>query len=437
MAALYQMTAILFLSIVLFAVGAVAAGCDVEDVAVYKVSLTMLWSEERFPKDYPQNRPKAQWSQVFGQSHNATYQLYRVGEVARSSVHAFSQFGKIDELVKEGDEDPKVYDQFSAPAIGFGTGQSENMVFVDGGHSLVSLICHMIPSPDWFIGVDGLNLCVDSSWVDQITLDLEPLDAGIASGLTFTAPRWETSPPEPVTKHKPRRPNHPAAGFYYPDLKELPTIGKVEFTKVKEYTTKELNDLARKELIAMLKLKNQYKGLPRKTIKNQDNADNDFNKEIEEVNDATTKSNEDKLKDLEEDPVGIPKSNSPDNIVVVVTNPPTTSTTEKEFEGELKSMDDVVLAVAQGRKLGLHKHLPRHFRSRLHHAVNKIQPNDCLVSEWSDWSPCSVTCGFGDKYRQRTVLRQKKAGGRDCPKLSDRKHCGNINSCAHIDYFEW
>lgn len=48
-------------------------------------------------------------------------------------------------------------------------------------------------------------------------------------------------------------------------------------------------------------------------------------------------------------------------------------TTEKEFEGELKNMDDVVLAVAHGRKLGLHKHLPRHFRSRLHHAVNRIQ----------------------------------------------------------------
>lgn len=63
MAVSYQMTAMLILSI---AVITVAAGCDVEDVAVYKVSLTMLWSEERFPKDYPQNRPKAQWSQVFG-----------------------------------------------------------------------------------------------------------------------------------------------------------------------------------------------------------------------------------------------------------------------------------------------------------------------------------------------------------------------------------
>ncbi|KAJ8716789.1 hypothetical protein PYW07_003416 [Mythimna separata] len=414
-------------------------GCDVDDVAVYKVSLQMLWSEERFPKDYPMNRPKAQWSQVFGQSHSTNYSLYHIGSVAKPTVRAFSQFGKIDDLVKEGDDDQQVYDQFSAPAIGKGTGDTENMVFVDGGHSLVSLMSRMIPSPDWFIGVDGMNLCVDSSWVDQITLDLEPLDAGIASGLTFTAPRWETVPPAPVTRHKPRLPDHPAAGFYYPELRELPAIAKVQLTKVREYSTKELNDLARKELMSVLKAKNEHKGLPRKTIANsdEDDDDNDFNEDTEEHNVMTTRNYVDKLKDLEEDPVGTPRPNAPENFVEVVTKPSTTTTTEAEFEGELKNMDDVVLAVAHGRKFGLHKHLPRHFRSRLHHAVNKIQPNDCLVSEWSAWSPCSVTCGFGDKLRYRTVVRPKKDGGRDCPTLTDRKHCGNVNSCAHIDYFEW
>lgn len=30
----------------------------------------------------------------------------------------------------------------------------------------------MIPSPDWFVGVDSLDLCVDSSWVDEVTLDV-------------------------------------------------------------------------------------------------------------------------------------------------------------------------------------------------------------------------------------------------------------------------
>lgn len=72
------------------------------------------------------------------------------------------------------------------------------------------------------------------TWINlrYICIQLEPLDAGGESGLTFTAPHWENSPPEPVSKHTPRKPGHPAAGFYYPNLRELPAIGKVQFTKV-------------------------------------------------------------------------------------------------------------------------------------------------------------------------------------------------------------
>lgn len=62
---------------------------------------------------------------------------------------------------------------------------------------------------------------------------LEPLDAGAENGLTFTSPHWETIPPEPVTKHGPRQPNHPAAGFYYPNLQELPSIAKIKISKVR------------------------------------------------------------------------------------------------------------------------------------------------------------------------------------------------------------
>lgn len=57
-----QMAAILFF--ICFYVGLCSA-CDV-DMAVYKVTMNFLWSEETFPKDYPMHRPKAQWSTVFG-----------------------------------------------------------------------------------------------------------------------------------------------------------------------------------------------------------------------------------------------------------------------------------------------------------------------------------------------------------------------------------
>ena len=60
-----------------------------------------------------------------------------MGEVVRQSVRNFAEFGKIDEMVEEGEEDTRVYDQFSAPPISKGIGVTENMVFVDGDHSLV------------------------------------------------------------------------------------------------------------------------------------------------------------------------------------------------------------------------------------------------------------------------------------------------------------
>lgn len=76
---------------------------------------------------------------ISGQSHNRSYNLYHIGEVSRQSVRNFAQFGKLDDLVQEGDGDQRVYDQFSAPSVGDGIGETGNMVFVDGEHSLVSV----------------------------------------------------------------------------------------------------------------------------------------------------------------------------------------------------------------------------------------------------------------------------------------------------------
>ncbi|GFR75935.1 thrombospondin type-1 domain-containing protein 7B [Elysia marginata] len=42
-------------------------------------------------------------------------------------------------------------------------------------------------------------------------------------------------------------------------------------------------------------------------------------------------------------------------------------------------------------------------------------PVDCQMSDWTDWSPCSVQCGSGISYRSRKVVTQQANGGRLCP----------------------
>ena len=41
--------------------------------------------------------------------------------------------------------------------------------------SQISVISRIVPSPDWFVGVDSLDLCIDSTWVEEITLDVSKL----------------------------------------------------------------------------------------------------------------------------------------------------------------------------------------------------------------------------------------------------------------------
>lgn len=65
--------------------------------------------------------------------------------------------------------------------------------------SQLSVIVKLIPSPDWFVGVDGLNLCEGGQWKQEVTFDLHPYDAGTDSGFTFSSPNFPTTPPENIT----------------------------------------------------------------------------------------------------------------------------------------------------------------------------------------------------------------------------------------------
>ncbi|XP_028045861.2 spondin-1 isoform X2 [Monomorium pharaonis] len=48
-------------------------------------------------------------------------------------------------------------------------------------------------------------------------------------------------------------------------------------------------------------------------------------------------------------------------------------------------------------------------------------PVDCVVTRWSNWSPCSVTCGVGRATSYRIIEREAKNGGRPCPTKLHRR----------------
>ncbi|XP_060091051.1 spondin-2 [Heteronotia binoei] len=211
--------------------------CTTEVPAKYRIVFTGKWSQAAFPKQYPLYRPPAQWSPLLGVAHSSDYDMWEVNEFASNGMRDFAERGETWTLMKEieaaGEKIQSVHGIFSAPALSSGTGQTSTDFEVHSRHPLVSFAVRIVPSPDWFVGIDSLNLCEKDRWLEQISVELSPYDAGTDSGFTFSSPNFATIPQEPVTEITCSSPSHPANSFYYPKLKNLPPIARVTMIKLR------------------------------------------------------------------------------------------------------------------------------------------------------------------------------------------------------------
>ena len=96
-----------------------------------------------------------------GRSHNGSYNVFSLGKQASAGLKTFIETGRSDVLEQQRTSgDDSIFDEFSIPTIGTGGGRSEGKFFVDGNHSMVSMVARIVPSPDWFIGVDSFQVII-------------------------------------------------------------------------------------------------------------------------------------------------------------------------------------------------------------------------------------------------------------------------------------
>ncbi|EDW60446.2 uncharacterized protein Dvir_GJ21488 [Drosophila virilis] len=458
-------------------------GCTLDRLAVYKVVLHTYWTRELFPKHYPDWRPTAQWTKTLGRTHNANYGLYHIGQPATAGVKQFAETGKTELLDSNAGEQQQqqmqaqksstatvagtaptmaersVFDEFSLPAIQLGAGRSEAKVFVDSNHSLVSLMTRIVPSPDWFIGVDSFELCVGGSWIDTVTVELDPLDAGTDNGFTFTAPNWPTAPQGVIYRITSRYPAHPAGSFYYPKSKRLPPIATFQFIKLREYELSEVFNIAEDD--------RKYE-----TVQTQTHLDAEHN-HVEMNNELSASIERERQREREREQQtpfnderqrirsqllakmnpNYNNSQQPGGVVNVVpkndkhalmqsiassyrrtdaANNNITSYPAKATGSATATATASASASVSGRGTGTGSS-----RRRASLAASKRR-RDCRVGHWSEWTACSKSCGIGEMHRYRKVIKHGKRGGRPCPALQQSKWCGTERNChGPQSYFNW
>ncbi|XP_069051644.1 spondin-2a [Lepisosteus oculatus] len=211
------------------------ATCLERGPASYILVFTGQWSPQTFPKQYPLYRPPAQWSKLIAVSHGRHYRLWQEGAPASPGLCSFAELGVTAPLLKEAKEARRsrrgVGALYRTPGLATGIGHSSTELLLHPRHPRLSLLVKIIPSPDWFVGVDSLDLCEGGQWKQDVTLNLYPYDAGSDSGFTFSSPNFPTDPPENITRITSQNPSHPANSFYYPRLAELPPLAAIRLLR--------------------------------------------------------------------------------------------------------------------------------------------------------------------------------------------------------------
>ncbi|PVD37229.1 hypothetical protein C0Q70_04224 [Pomacea canaliculata] len=63
--------------------------------------------------------------------------------------------------------------------------------------------------------------------------------------------------------------------------------------------------------------------------------------------------------------------------------------------------------------------------------------NDCLLSDWSDWSTCTRTCGLGVTTRYRVTVQAPTGNGRKCPGSMDQSRPCFLQGCYRWMVTDW
>ena len=175
----------------------------VRSSAVYSATFRAAWSTAVTPDGVPTG---AHFTQLVGGVHNAAVAFLSGGGTATGGVESVAEDGVPtsfkNEIDAAGANSLSVLESETGGSNDYGatgTFAVDNFT-LSTDHPRVTLITMIAPSPDWFVGVAGLSLLdADGNWVQSLTVNLYPWDAGTEDGTGFAMVNAATSPQGTIT----------------------------------------------------------------------------------------------------------------------------------------------------------------------------------------------------------------------------------------------
>ncbi len=174
-------------------------GCSAS--ATYGVTFTATWNATSHGSS-PPFPSGAHFSRIVGATHLEQASFWSSGAIATQGIENMAETGSVtalcDEVQAEADRG-RAGDCIRGQEASFPSPGTVTLAFdVDERFPFLTLVSMIAPSPDWFVGVDGIGLQQGGCWLPRIEMELMGYDAGTDSGATYTAVDADVTPHEPI-----------------------------------------------------------------------------------------------------------------------------------------------------------------------------------------------------------------------------------------------
>jgi len=156
--------------------------------AEYRATFVATWSADTHPINFPGN---PHFSPLTGAVHSEQSVFWEMGQNATDGIELMAETGATSILLTEVQsvvDEGRALSSIEGGGVGESPGSTSVEFTVNRDYPLVTLVSMLAPSPDWFIGVNSLQMIDENGdFRPLITIDLNLYDSGTDGGTRYTS----------------------------------------------------------------------------------------------------------------------------------------------------------------------------------------------------------------------------------------------------------